>query len=174
MNKNKVTKVELPENSRLKKLGNQYDYEDSFQTTLNSHSKLNSTDIAKAFCVYTLKGPKWIKNLMVIRNSIVSLLGLKTSKYDEGNMAFNDRNFDIGEKMYEFKILEKTEDEIIFGKDDKHLNFRSSFLITNNTIDSKIITLSTIVKFNNWLGRLYFIPVKPFHKHIMRTILSRI
>lgn len=174
MNKNRVIKVRLPENSRLKKSGNQYDYEDSFQTTLNFNNKLNSTDIAKAFCAFTLKGPEWIKNLMIIRNSLVSLFGRKKSQYDGDNMPFNEQTFDIGEKMYGFKILGKTENEIIFGKDDKHLNFRSSFLITNNTIDCKIITLSTVVEFNNWLGRLYFIPVKPFHKLIMRTILSRI
>ena len=74
-----------------------------------------------------------------------------------------------------FRILDKTDNEIIFGKVDKHLNFRSSFLINNNSKDSvKKINLSTVVKFNNMLGRLYFIPVKPFHKLIMRTILIRI
>ncbi len=54
MNKNRVIKVRLPENSRLKKSGNQYDYEDSFQTTLNFNNKLNSTDIAKAFIMRTI------------------------------------------------------------------------------------------------------------------------
>lgn len=77
--------------------------------------------------------------------------------------------------MIGFRILDKTDNEFIFGKDDKHLNFRSSFLINVNSNDGvKKINLSTVVKFNNMLGRLYFIPVKPFHKLIMRTILSRI
>ncbi len=175
MNKKSVIKVELPSSSLLKKPGIYYDYEDSFQTVLDSDANLNSTDIAKAFCSFALRGPFWIKILMKIRNSIVSLFGLKKSMNNVNNIDLKNENFDIGGKMFGFNIFDKKDNEIIFGKDDKHLNFRSSFLINNIEIRNlKLLTLSTVVKYNNWLGRLYFVPVKPFHKIIMKTILKRI
>ena len=112
---------------------------------------------------------------MKIRNFIVQLFGIKKSELKKDTEGLNNQTFNVGEKMLGFRILDKTDNEIIFGKVDKHLNFRSSFLINNNSKDSvKKINLSTVVKFNNMLGRLYFIPVKPFHKLIMRTILIRI
>ena len=31
--------------------------------------------------------------------------------------------------------------------------------------------VSTIVRFNNWLGRLYFLPVRPIHRLIVPAML---
>jgi hypothetical protein len=56
------------------------------------------------------------------------------------------------------------------GEDDKHLNFRASVLKdkTNGTV-----SLTTVVHYNNLWGRVYFFPVKPFHKIIMKALLKR-
>ena len=43
---------------------------------------------------------------------------------------------------------------------------------TDNT--KKDLTISTTVEFNNWFGRLYFLPVRPFHKIIVPTMLKGI
>jgi hypothetical protein len=56
------------------------------------------------------------------------------------------------------------------GEDDKHLNFRASIL---HDKAEGTIYLTTLVHFNNVWGRLYFLPVKPFHKIIMKTLLTR-
>jgi hypothetical protein len=97
MSKNKVIEVKLPDNSRLKKTGNQYDYVDSFQTTLYFFNNLESTDIAKAFCAFILKGPVWIESLMIIRNFIAQLFGLIKGEYTllfqvEKNGAYNSNS----------------------------------------------------------------------------------
>lgn len=175
MKKNKVIKVELPKSSILSTKDNQNDYEDSFQTCLTFANNLNSTDIARAFCGFALTGPKWIKSLMTLRNTIVLAFGLKKSEYNNENKSYNNQTFNVGDKMFGFTIFDRTDKEIVFGKNDKHLNFKSSFLVNNKPNDnSKIINLSTVVKYNNWLGKLYFIPVRPFHHMIMRTILGSI
>lgn len=62
------------------------------------------------------------------------------------------------------------------GEDDKHLNFRVSFLLHQHTAQPHhyTFTLSTTVHINNGWGRLYFLPVKPFHTIIARKMIKGI
>ena len=39
---------------------------------------------------------------------------------------------------------------------------------------SKNLTISTTVEYNNWFGKLYFFPVRPFHKLIVPAMLKGI
>ncbi len=73
-------------------------------------------------------------------------------------------------------MFARTENEVILGEDDKHLNFRVSLFLEQqqNNPQKKDLTISTTVEFNNWFGRLYFIPVRPFHKLIVPTMLKGI
>ena len=65
---------------------------------------------------------------------------------------------------------------MILGEDDKHLNFRVSLFIDhrNDEEANKKLIISTTIKFNNWFGRLYFLPVRPFHKLIVVAMLKKI
>ena len=56
------------------------------------------------------------------------------------------------------------------GEDDKHLNFRTSIMIDKS---KSTISLITLVHFNNVWGKLYFLPVKPFHRLIIRSLLKK-
>ena len=71
-------------------------------------------------------------------------------------------------------MFTKTENEVILGEDDKHLNFRVSLILNpkGKKTENKALIVSTTVEFNNWFGRLYFLPVRPFHKLIVPTILK--
>lgn len=48
-------------------------------------------------------------------------------------------------------MFDKNENEIILGEDDKHLNFRVSLFIEqqSNNPQKKDLTISTTVEFNN-------------------------
>lgn len=170
-----ITKTELPENSLLKTNSMTYDYVDSFQGQFNDKfQKIGTTEIGKSFFS---SGPKWIDRLFAFRNKLVGLFGLKTS----GNITDRQKMIDNfkcekGEQIGLFKVFDKTTNEIILGEDDKHLNFRVSLFIDqqNENKTGKILTISTTVKFNNWFGRLYFLPVRPFHKLIVPTMLKGI
>jgi hypothetical protein len=71
-------------------------------------------------------------------------------------------------------VFDKTDNEIVIGENDKHLDFRVSLLFDENKnhFDEKSLTISTTVKFHNWLGVLYFLPVRPFHKLIVPAMLQ--
>ena len=171
----KITKTEIPKNSLLKTNNMTYDYIDSFQGEFSDKfQNIGTKEVGKSFFS---SGPKWIDKLFTFRNKLVGLFGLKTS----GNVTDRDKileNFkgEKGEQIGLFKVYEKTEDEIILGEDDKHLNFRVSLFIDsqNENKTDKNLIISTTVKFNNWYGRLYFIPVRPFHKLIVPTMLKGI
>jgi len=170
-----IIKTTLPTNSKLNTIHNKYDYVDSFHGVLNDDkNEFTSVDIGKAFFS---SGPKWVGKLFILRNKIVSIFGLKTS----GNITNRERqleNFkcEPGEQLGLFKVFAKTENEVILGEDDKHLNFRVSLFLEHqiNRTNKKDLIISTTVEFNNWFGRLYFLPVRPFHKLIVPTMLKGI
>jgi hypothetical protein len=99
--------------------------------------------------------PKWASVLMKIRHVIVKPFGLKTT--DETDV-----------KM--FPIIDQNKNEIILGLDDKHLNFRVSVLI--DRIQTCIYT-TTVVRYNNFLGRVYFFIIKPFHGLIVSSAMKK-
>ena len=166
-------KVELPKISNLHMTD--YDYVDSFQGIyLDSENEITSKDIGKAFFT---SAPNWTAQLFELRNKIVSVFGLKTPEKIKTKKELLD-NFkcEPNEKLGLFMVFNKTKDEVILGEDDKHLNFRISLLKEDSTEKegAKKLTISTTVKFNNWFGKLYFFPVKPFHKIIVPKMLKGI
>lgn len=170
-----ITKTQLPAHSILKTNGVKYDYVDSYQGQfLDESRKIEILEIGKSFFS---SSPKWIDTLFEFRNKVVGILGLKTSgnEVDRQEMLANFR-CEKGEQLGLFRVYEKTTNEIILGEDDKHLNFRVSLFLEEGTSDMKhrILTISTAVTFNHWFGRIYFLPVRPFHSLIVPTMLKGI
>jgi Protein of unknown function (DUF2867) len=170
-----IIKSTLPYHSLLNQTDKKYDYVDSFQGSITDNgNKLNSTVIGKAFFT---SSPKWVGKLMELRNKTVTIFGLKTSGSTLNRQnALDNLKCEKGEKVGIFKIYDKTENEIILGEDDKHLNFRVSLYLDESKIgqtDTKL-TISTSVIFNNWFGRLYFLPVRLFHRFIVPAMLKAI
>ncbi len=171
----KTEKVEVPEASMLLKDNDTFDYIDSFREDFTkSNRNFTSTEIGKAFFS---SSPKWIEQLFSFRNKIVRIFGLKTSETitDRQNQLENF-SCEPNEQLGLFKVFDKTENEVILGENDKHLNFRVSLFYkpANDFTNKNTLTITTIVKFNNWFGRLYFLPVRPFHKLIVPTMLRGI
>lgn len=170
-----ITKTEIPKGSLLNTNNITYDYIDSFQGKfIDNLQTIGTTEVGKSFFS---SAPKWIDGLFAFRNKLVGLFGLKTSgKITDRQKMLDNFTFEKGKQIGLFKIYDKTADEIILGEDDKHLDFRVSLFIdkeNQSTTDKKLI-ISTTVKFNNWFGRLYFLPVRPFHRLIVPVMLKGI
>ena len=171
----KIEKAGFPKNSTINVPQKEYDYVDGFKGEVSDpNKKISSVDVGYAFFS---SGPKWVSKLFAIRNRIVSLFGLKTSGSKEDKEQ-EHKNFrcEPGDRLGLFKVFAKTENEIILGEDDKHLDFRVSLFLEESVGDParKSLTVSTTVKFNNWLGRLYFFPVRLFHKMVVPAMLKGI
>lgn len=63
-------------------------------------------------------------------------------------------------------VYDRSLNEIVIGSDDYHLNYRVSILLSE-TADAQWVTVSTLVHFNNWNGRAYFVPVRVGHQIIL-------
>ena len=170
----KIIMTTLPSKSTLNNQ-QKYDYVDSFETEISDpNNKITSSDVGKAFFS---SAPKWVENLMNLRNKIAIIFGLKTDP-KAGNKKQQLDNFkcEKGEQLGLFKVLDKTETEVILGENDKHLDFRVSLFLENASVNpqNKKIIISTAVVFNNWFGELYFLPVRPFHRLIVPKMLKGI
>jgi len=97
------------------------------------------------------------------------MIGLKIPGAGTKAEVLRDFKCEVGECVGLFNVLAKTGSKVILGEDDKHLDFRVSLFLDKQ---SNTLTVSTVVKIHNWLGRLYFLPVKPFHKLIVPTMMK--
>jgi hypothetical protein len=115
--------------------------------------------------------PKWVLALLWMRNRLVRPLGLKTG---ESPAYAPPAREDLVSGRYKgmFAIEFVSEDEITFGTNDGHLDFRVSVLKTREPAGHAAI--STWVHPHNLWGRLYLAAVYPFHKLIVWRMLANL
>jgi Protein of unknown function (DUF2867) len=100
---------------------------------------------------------------MTIRNRIVRLFGRK----DVGVMKVATRApdaYQVGDRLGIFSIFGKTQDELLLGIDDRHLDVRVSVLKSQrNGLPHYVV--STVVHVHNFLGRI--------HPFVVRSMMGR-
>ena len=111
-----------------------------------------------------LHGLRWIDALMRLRNILVVPFGLKTS--GEGAPA-------PGGLIGPFPVLSETPERLVAGFDDSHLDFRLVVDVTGEATGRRV-TSTTLVRTHNLLGRTYLAVIMPFHKLVVRGMMSRI
>jgi hypothetical protein len=111
-----------------------------------------------------LHGLRWIDALMRLRNILVVPFGLKTS--GEGAPA-------PGGLIGPFPVLSETPERLVAGFDDSHLDFRLVVDVTGEATGRQV-TSTTLVRTHNLLGRTYLAVIMPFHKLVVRGMMSRI
>lgn len=166
---NVVSLKNIPGNSIIGISFGKKDYSDTFKVRVKNPENLSVDHIITKFFSST---PDWVNVLLGIRDSIVKVFGLKTGK--DLNQIEIDKNkvYKPGEKAVFFTVHSRNDNEVVLAEDDKHLNFRTSIMIEmEGSGNLTNVYCSTIVKYNNVGGSLYFTPVKPFHKAIIKTML---
>ena len=167
----KVTKLpEIPQNSIIIESFGSTDYEDTYKVPVNNYHDY-SIDYLTALFFTSL--PAWIKMLLSFRNFIVKFLGLKGGDTNKLKEPEKSVYYPIGSDAVIFKVHNRSNNEIVMADNYKLLNFRTSLLIEKlSGKEYGYLYCSTIVQYNNIFGRLYFFPVKPFHRMIVKTMLK--
>lgn len=162
----------IPENSILKSSQGNFNYIDSFSGW--AITKEQTVDAPLFLKLFASGGPKWVDYLLAVRDKIVGVFGLKTGGNKTQPSDYS--KCAIGEQVGIFTVFDKAENEFILGENDKHLDFRVSLLVepSENETNKAKLSITTAVKFNNWFGKLYFLPVKPMHGIIVRKSLKDI
>ena len=148
----------------------QANYEDSFCLIIKTN-KILDVDFIIAKLIKSI--PKWLKILLYLRNLIAHIFGLKTGKIKNiiGNLT--NLNLKQNQSIGDLLIFFKENNHLIFELKDKHLDFRFSIYIVQEDGITRL-SLSTIVKFNNIFGKIYFFLISPFHRLIIPSILKNI
>lgn len=134
--------------------------------TINGHTDHSAAELASL--VFD-KQPAWVELLMALRNRIVKPLGLKTG-YDDP-FTIDDPQVEsagIREKIGLFEVFQQSDNEIVLGADDWHLDFRVGIRKSENRVQ-----MASWVHPHNWVGRAYLTLIMPFHHLIVGQSAKR-
>lgn len=163
-----VTKVEVPSQSLLTSTLTSASFYDAYQV---QNSKPERSPLQIWLDVINQPAPL-VEVAMNIRNKVVSLFGLKTG--DVAGLRNTTKlavDYKVGERIGIFLIYNISEQELVMGEDDKHLDVRLSLYKSE---DGNQATISTVVHINNFLGRVYMFFITPAHRIIARYMTAKV
>jgi len=147
------------------------DYSDVFSAEVpNPHHY--SIDYLAAISFGT--SPRWVTGLLAVRNFVVGWFGLKSGNATEIRIPDPTVYYPVGSTVSLFRVESRTDNEIILGESDRHLNFRTGLMLEQADNTTIRLYSSTIVHYNNFFGKFYFFFVKPFHRIIVKNMLTRV
>jgi len=117
--------------------------------------------------------PRWVESLMTLRNRVVSLLGLKNLGHLGALPPLKEASaYRVGDRVGIFTLLSLTDDEVILGDADKHLDVKVSVCrLMCQARES--IAVTTVVHIHNLLGRVYMFFITPMHRLIVPAVMRR-
>lgn len=126
------------------------DASDAFRTDLLSG---DSTDpIAWTTAVFAA-GPRWVRALLRLRDTLVRPFGVRTAGAAPAGT---------------FPLRDSCSTEAVVGVDDVHLDFR---VITTVDESARLVTVTTLIQIHSRLGRVYWSVVRHFHPLVVRSLL---
>src|SRR5258708_35530282 len=120
------------------------DFRDSSRVRL-TRKELSSVDIVFGIFAHH---PLWMKLLLIIRNRLASLAGLDAPNASEILHLEIKDHYAVGEKIGVWPIFCLSENEIIAGRNNKHLDFRLSVLKIPDG-DRTSVVVSTLCTVHN-------------------------
>ncbi len=165
-----IRPVPVPAESRLTALLTNAYFHDAYELV----REFDSASVLELYLDGLKRAPGWINSLMSIRNRMVALVGLK----DLGSLAQFEPDkppsaYREGDRLGIFSILYLSDQELILGDSDRHLDVQVSVCKLTGKARASVV-VSTVVNIKNRLGRVYMLVVTPLHKRIVPAILARV
>lgn len=123
--------------------------------------------------------PPWLGALYTLRNFLVSLFGIAAAT-ETGNDEGKEKH--SGEKLANviraggtcrmFLLPFKSYSETVLLGKDRHLDFYLSLQAAAMDDKRRTMTATTLVRYNNLAGKLYFFVVRPFHRLIVPAMMK--
>lgn len=159
----------LPANSALDRaLVDDAFFTDSYLVPLTHHAA-SMVDIF--FAVFG-HHPIWLKIILLLRHRIGAWFGLKAASTAALLNPSRAESYCLGQNIGPWPIYFIGDDELIAGRDNRHLDFRLSVL-KHGTGQSAFVVVSTVCRTHNWFGRAYLRLIAPFHKWGVQRLLLR-
>jgi hypothetical protein len=163
-----IVECDVPSHSVLSRdLIENAHFRDSYRAPL-TRNELGVVDIFFAIFAHH---PWWMKLLLIVRNKAASLIGLDAPTASEVlHVEIGDR-YAVGEKIGVWPIFSLTDDELVVGRDNKHMDFRLSVLKLPDG-DRMSVAVSTVCTVHNLAGKCYLFCIVPFHRLGLRKLLA--
>ncbi len=120
--------------------------------------------------------PAWIEAAMGMRNRLVGLVGLKNlGRVTPADPSRPAASYRPGDRVGIFTLQSVTDTEVLLGDSDKHLDVVLS--LHQQPLPSPaglLVTVTTVVKVHNRLGRLYMAPMRPAHRVIAQAMVRAV
>lgn len=176
-----VIKTQLAPDSQLHAYVNDGDFLDCYSVRVNRNASSITGPITEPMTEIAQRvfigQPAWARALMAIRDLSVSPFGLKTTAALPTNLDIG-APIQVGDPINFLCVRSISDDEIILGEDDDHLDFKIS---VNRKTDTPRegetgcqISLATWVRTHNRLGRIYLATITPLHILIVKASLKRL
>lgn len=115
--------------------------------------------------------PSWMKAMLIARNRLAARWGLAVAPDDEILAPSVKPTYAVGDRIGPWPTYALADDEIIAGRDNRHLDFRVSILRTRGP-DGAAVTVTTLCQPHNLAGKAYLVAIAPFHIVGMRWLLA--
>ncbi len=130
--------------------------------------EISVTDIFSAVFAHH---PLWIKGVLIARNRIARGCGLDAPDAHEVFHPAIRPRYAVGDTIGVWPIFALTDNELVAGRNNKHLDFRLSVLKSQQDGPARVV-LSTVCNVHNRAGRLYLFFVIPFHRWGMQRLIA--
>jgi hypothetical protein len=162
-----VIECDVPSTSALSRdLIDNCHFHDSWRAPL-ARPELGIVEVFFALFGHT---PLWMKSLLIVRNAAARLVGLEAPTMAEIMQPKVRETYGVGDKIGPWPIFFIGENEIVAGRDNKHLDFRVSVLKAVDA-DTASVVISTICTVHNLFGKVYLFVIVPFHRSGVRSLM---
>jgi hypothetical protein len=142
-------------------------FRDSYRAPLG-RTELGIVDVFFAIFAHH---PLWMKLLLIVRNKLASLAGLDAPAASEIlHIEIKDR-YVVGEKIGVWPIFSISENEVVAGRNNRHMDFRLSVLKVRERHRTSVV-VSTICTVHNLAGKIYLFFVVPFHRYGVQKLMA--
>jgi hypothetical protein len=165
----KITAIPIPPATRISSDVPGSHFHDCYLMPL-AHEGRSALEI---FLATVARSPRWVEVMMAVRNRIVAPFGLKNVGHLGSLPTLKAAtDYKIGDQVGIFKLLSATDDEVILGETDKHLDVKVSLCKVMHE-GREAVTMSTVVNIHNMLGRIYMAIITPMHRIIAPAVMAR-
>jgi hypothetical protein len=164
----RVIECDVPSTSALSRdlIDNCYSH-DSWRAP-PAHPELGIAEVFFALFGHT---PVWMKLLLIVRNAAARLVGLEAPTVAEIMEPRIREAYSVGEKIGPWPIFFIGGNEIVAGRDNKHMDFRLSVLKATDGETTSVV-VSTICTVHNLFGKIYLFFIVPFHRNGVQSLMS--
>jgi hypothetical protein len=143
-----------------------------FRDSYRAPVSRSGTSLVDVFFALFGHHPPWMKSILILRNGLARLAGLDVPTVAEVLHPQARERYAVGDKIGVWPIYALSENELVAGRDNKHLDFRLSLLRMGSDANPCVV-VSTVCSVHNTFGKAYLWLIVPFHKWGVRLLIER-